>query len=186
MKKLAVFFPGVGYTNDRPLMYYTKVIAKQYGYEILPVDYTGFPQNILGDPEKKKQSFLIAMEQAENILKDVNFDEYEDVLFVSKSIGNLVAGSIAAIKGLETRNIYFTPINETFDYISRPGIMFMGNDDPWADYDEMNAKCLEKGITSYLVEDANHSLEIGDVPSDLTRLKNVMAKVEQYIGDFEE
>ena len=39
MKKIAVIFPGVGYHADKPLLYYSKKIASQNGYEIVEVPY---------------------------------------------------------------------------------------------------------------------------------------------------
>lgn len=38
-KKLAVIFPGVGYTCAKPLLYYTAQLAGEYGYEVLRLDY---------------------------------------------------------------------------------------------------------------------------------------------------
>ena len=35
-KKLAVFFPGVGYNCDKPLLYYTKKLAKEHGFRYDP------------------------------------------------------------------------------------------------------------------------------------------------------
>ena len=39
MKKLAVFFPGMGYTHDKPLLYYSGKLAKEHGYKIVRVEY---------------------------------------------------------------------------------------------------------------------------------------------------
>ena len=33
MKKLAVFFPGIGYTADKPLLYYSRKLAAELDYE---------------------------------------------------------------------------------------------------------------------------------------------------------
>ena len=35
--KLAVIFPGIGYTADKPLLYYTTRLAKKHGYQIQTV-----------------------------------------------------------------------------------------------------------------------------------------------------
>ena len=37
--KLAVIFPGIGYTADKPLLYYASRLARHYGYQILAVSY---------------------------------------------------------------------------------------------------------------------------------------------------
>ena len=39
MKKLAIIFPGVGYTSTKPLLYYTASMAAERGYEIIRLDY---------------------------------------------------------------------------------------------------------------------------------------------------
>lgn len=39
MKKIAIFFPGLGYSTDRPLLYYTKKMLKSFGYELLELNY---------------------------------------------------------------------------------------------------------------------------------------------------
>ena len=43
MKKLAVIFPGVGYTCTKPLLYYTASMAAERGYEIIRLDYGHHP-----------------------------------------------------------------------------------------------------------------------------------------------
>ena len=43
LHKLAVIFPGIGYTADKPLLYFGRRIAVEYGYEVRIMDYKGFP-----------------------------------------------------------------------------------------------------------------------------------------------
>ena len=50
--KLAVVFPGVGYHADKPLLYYSRKLAAQYGYEIICADYGILPSGIKGDAGK--------------------------------------------------------------------------------------------------------------------------------------
>ena len=56
-RKLAVFFPGIGYTMDRPLLHFSRRIAADLGYELRPLPYTGFPSGVRGDREKM-EAFL--------------------------------------------------------------------------------------------------------------------------------
>jgi len=39
MSKLAVFFPGIGYTADKSLLHYSRRIAADHGYQIRIMDY---------------------------------------------------------------------------------------------------------------------------------------------------
>ena len=41
MRKIAIVFPGVGYTKDRPLLYYAGKLAVKHGYELRFVDFSG-------------------------------------------------------------------------------------------------------------------------------------------------
>ena len=80
MKKLAVFFPGIGYTVDKPLLYYSWKLLKGLGWEIVPVPYSGFPEKVKGNPEKMRQCARMALEQAENLLQVVNWGGYGEIL----------------------------------------------------------------------------------------------------------
>lgn len=51
-KKIAVIFPGVGYHVDKPLLYYSRKLADQYGYEVVCADYGVLPSGIKGDGKK--------------------------------------------------------------------------------------------------------------------------------------
>lgn len=68
MSKIAVFFPGVGYTIDKPLMYYSRVLAWQLGYDEKLLPYGGFPPKIPGDSGRTNNSFEIALKQSEEML----------------------------------------------------------------------------------------------------------------------
>ena len=89
--KLAVIFPGIGYTADKPLLYYTTRLAKKHGYQIQTVSYGALPENIKGDSAKMRQAFELACEQTEQLLHDINWSSYGSILFISKSIGTAIS-----------------------------------------------------------------------------------------------
>lgn len=184
MKKIALFFPGIGYTCDKPLIYYPEKIAKKYSYEIKEVRYGNFPKNIKGDKEKMKESFNIAFQQAKEILSDINYSEYDEILIVGKSIGTVVSSCYAKELSIEDkcRFIYYTPVAQSFKYIKpSSGICFHGTSDPWIDTDIVKSECSRLDIHLYLTENGNHSLETGDVEADLKELSLVMNETENYI-----
>ena len=94
--KLAVFFPGIGYHCDKPLLYYSRKLVQEYGYEkIVTLNYTYDGKNLRGNEEKMRQAFDSLYIQAENSLKEIAFDQYEQILFISKSIGTIIASAYA-------------------------------------------------------------------------------------------
>ena len=183
MKRLAVFFPGVGYHVDKPLLYYSRKIAAQLGYETVDVPYGGFPKGVKGSAEKMEKAFWSALEQAKKILEKVDFSGYEDVLFISKSVGTAVAAAYAGKKSLKTRNIYYTPVEASFQFMKQPGIVFTGTKDAWVEFEAVKQGCEKGDFPMYVTEDANHSLETGSVAKDLENLQEIMRVTEEYIGN---
>lgn len=181
MKKLAVIFPGIGYHTDKPLLFYSKKLAKQYGYEVVEVPYKDLFKNVT-DPEKKLEAaFLSAFAQTEEILQNVPFEEYETILFISKSIGTVVASAYAQKYGLKARQILYTPVEATFSFAPQQGIVFHGTADPMADAEIVKKECVARKLPMHLIENGNHSLETGDVLRDLEILRTVMGQTEGYI-----
>ena len=181
MKKTAVIFPGIGYHTDKPLLYYSRKIAASQGYNVIEVPYGKFPKGVKGSKEKMEKSFFSALEQAEQILRDVDFSGNEDILFISKSVGTAVAAAYAEKYGLNTRNIYYTPVEPSFQFMKQPGIVFTGTADPWVTFDAVEQGCREGGFALYVTEGGNHSLETGDVRRDLENLQKIMGITEEYI-----
>ena len=188
MKKLIVLFPGVGYHNDKPLMYYTKRTAKRYDYEIIDLsfDFSNAAKFIKGDEESIRKVIDVAASQAEDQLKDVRFSEYDRVTFAGKSIGTAVMAKYASAFGLEAEMIVFTPIAETFNYLEncdedKRCVVFHGSADPLIDTELCVRLCEEKSLKYTVIPNANHSLETGDVETDIRILGNVMSDVDRIL-----
>ncbi|MBO4864635.1 MAG: alpha/beta hydrolase [Eubacterium sp.] len=179
--KLCVLFPGVGYTVDRPLLYYSKKKALKLGYEVIELKFKDLPKDIKGDKEKQKEAYRLCLEQAEKKLKDIDWGSYSDILFVGKSIGTVIAASYAqSIEDklkTEIRFLYMTPLAETFS-LARPksGIVFTGTADPWVVHEEIVEAAKKLELPCYIYENANHSLETGDVARDIEIAGDVMSR----------
>lgn len=180
--KAAVIFPGIGYHTDKPLLYYGKKLAKEAGYRIIEVNYTGFPQNVKGNEEKMRQAYELARTQAEEILCDVNFKEYERVLFISKSIGTVVAADYDKAHAVNAEHIYFTPVPQTFSFVrEKSGILFHGLNDPWCETSIVVENCKRLKLNLKTFEGANHSLETGDCLRDLENMGMVFRSLKDVI-----
>lgn len=189
MAKLAVFFPGIGYTVDKPLMYYARKLADAYGYEIKLLSYRGFPDHVKGDQDKMVKSYQLALSQSVDMLAYVNFDHYDEILFVAKSVGTIVAATLAYTSAFrdKIRLILFTPLEQTFEFDFKDAIVFTGLKDPWVGGTESRIAqlCEERKIPCETFEEANHSLETGDLEVDLEYMKRIMKRTEAFIFDLE-
>lgn len=180
--KIAVFFPGIGYHCDKPLLYYGRKLAQEYGYEnIITLSYTYEGGNIRGNEEKMKEAFEILYEQAEQELGATDFRKYKDVLFVSKSVGTIIASAYAEKNGFSCRHILLTPLAQTFLYRHDDAIAFIGTKDPWSNISEVKQLSKEQGVPMYVYDDVNHSLEGTDTLHNLEILTDVIYKMRSVM-----
>ena len=81
-----------------------------------------------------------------------------------------------------SRQILFTPVEDTFRWAGSGAIAFHGTADPWADTKRIEDCCAEAGIRLYETEGANHSLETGDVERDIEIMRGTMQTVRAYVA----
>ena len=81
-KNLVVLFPGKGYVVTCPLLYYAYLKYERRGYECVSISYGDY--NNINDARN-------------NVLIQINkldLSSYDDIIFLSKSMGTIVAGWI--------------------------------------------------------------------------------------------
>ncbi|MCM1123456.1 MAG: alpha/beta hydrolase [Eubacterium sp.] len=175
--KIAVFFPGIGYHCDKPLLYYSGKIAGQCQYELCRLAYSGLSKEM-------DKAFGQTFAQTEEALSQIDWNQYEDVLFVSKSIGTIVASAYAQKHEVNCRNIYYTPLAQMFSFAPQRGIVFHGTDDPWVETEIVRTGCREHHLPLHIIEGVNHSLEAkDDAMRNLGILTQVMELTQSYIVD---
>ena len=182
MNRIAVFFPGIGYHCDKPLLYFSRELVQEAGFEeIVNVNYSGHFTNLRGNAEKMREAGLVLFAQAEEALKNIYWPNYSDVLFISKSVGTAIAAAYAERHGVVCRNVFYTPVALTFGEHPHNGIAFTGDADPWVEPGLVEKECQTAGIPLTVIKGANHSLETGDALRNLVILKSIMEQTEQFI-----
>ena len=180
MKKLAVIFPGVGYICAKPLLYYTAAMAEEYGYETIRLDYGKDIHSFKGrTPDALKPVTQLALSRVMPALLDLPAASYEEVLFISKSIGTVIACQAEKELTLSrpVRHFLMTPIPATLPYLNNiEGIFFSGTADPYISSEQVREAALthpEK--TGIIFEGCNHSLEKKlDTLGNLDRLRQIL------------
>lgn len=186
-KKIAIIFPGMGYHSDKPLLYFSKRLARENNYEIIEVNYE-FPykaREIMNDKARMKEAFEIAVSQIKEQLSQIDFGMYSDVVFIGKSIGTALAAHFDKELQVGARHIVFTPVPQTFEMLrENAGIVFHGLSDPWCPSDIARKKCDELQLELITIDNANHSLETDSPLKDIDNLRNIMKKVRQFIKEY--
>ncbi|MBO4495276.1 MAG: alpha/beta hydrolase [Clostridiales bacterium] len=188
-KKLAIIIPGMGYTKDRPLLYYAGKLLTAAGYELLHIEFTNLPKKIRGNRELILQTAIQCYDQASTRLASTDFSAYTDILFVGKSIGTIVAARYIAEHNLDARQIWYTPLQETLDTVfsGTPSVdpesilAFIGTADPWSDIPKLLNTAAENHLDIHVYEDCNHSLETPDVDKNIEILRDVMGITRGFV-----
>ena len=175
MKKLIVIFPGAGYGLDSPLLYYADFLFETKGYERIHMDY----QSILLNRELSLENKVAKVRQyVYEQVKDVDFTAYDEVVFLSKSIGSMEAGILAEKLGVNVIQIFITPIEEAIPYGDTDCYVVIGTEDKA--YQTYKEYCDANSIKALFVEGANHSLEVEGRPyQSIDVLKRVMKFIER-------
>lgn len=182
MTRIAVFFPGIGYHCDKPLLYYSRKAACESGYtDYRNISYAYEAGEIRGNIEKMKEAYEALFLQAEAELADIVWSEYDDILFVSKSIGTIISVSYAEKYGLrDARHVLYTPLAQTYLFHPDHAIAFIGTADPWSDTEEIIRLSDENHVPLTVYDGCNHSLECNDTLRNLETLKDVMRRTKGF------
>lgn len=179
--KLCVLFPGIGYHCRKPLLKLSSQLAAEKEYEVLPLAYSDFPEGAKGNEEKMHKAVIHAINQTEQQLAQVDFSQYERVIFIGKSIGTAACLAYREKHRIKADCFLLTPLEMTFEYAVRGCIAFHGKADQWAQTQNIERLCKENNVPLYEYPNANHSLMTGDAQQDETIAKEVIAKIGDYL-----
>ena len=176
-KGLLVLLPGIRYSVDCPLLYYTSVAFSYAGYEILPVDsYDVKTTEDLGAYADKATKNLVKR------LRDVDFEKYEHVVFAEKSIGTVIGMMLEDALGLpNVTHIIYTPLDSTFTYLNakrRIAGIAAGTNDKHIEIKALRAACRKLNLPLTEIKNGGHRLEGGkDVTKDISAVAQVIASI---------
>ncbi|MBE5945586.1 MAG: hypothetical protein E7259_01440 [Lachnospiraceae bacterium] len=158
--KLLVLFPGRNYSVDKPLLYYAGKVFEKRDYDVVRLHYNY-------KLKSNKDDIPALIEEAKvyviHALSKIDFSKYEDVVFISKSMGTALAGYAELYFKIKARHVYLTPVADSLKYMSRGKcIVVSGKDDKILDSRKLKIYCVEQEIALKQFEDVGHSLEHAD------------------------
>ena len=181
MKKLCIVFPGRKYSVDRSLLYYPSTCIKKNNYDMLYLHYD-LPKEYPDEPLE------ISLKRARNYVdrylkNNIDFARYEKLIFLSKSIGTVIAGELKEYLN-NSDNIYqifLTPISDTLKYINNRDLIIYGDNDQFI----KDAKDkLSLFSNSYIFPNVAHSIESKtNYHISLKNVENIVGIVEAYIKE---
>ncbi|OKP73874.1 hypothetical protein A3844_09245 [Paenibacillus helianthi] len=179
-KVLAVVFPGRNYSAERSLLDYASKLAREYGCDILLLEY-GYQS---ARAELKREEIDIVTEECKAAV--ASLPDYEQLLFISKSMGSVIAGRVAAEMNLQqkTSHLYITPVADSMPLLRQSrGSIIYGGSDPTFTEEHAAGLSGQKNLRVYRIDDANHALEVGSVNESLAVLLVIINFYHEFFRD---
>ncbi len=176
-RKLCVVFPGRRYSCDRSLLYYPAAYLQRLGFEMIYLHYDAYRET--KDMIPLPENFEAAYKETEEVLKEIVFSKYDEIIFLSKSLGTIVAGQYGDNHPIENlTHIYFTPVDRTLPYIKDKDLIFAASKDSYME--DVSVK-LSQYPNAHILPVHSHSME--DRDDELHSLK-IVEEVMRILQGF--
>ena len=188
--QIAIFLPGLGYSNDSPILYYTGSYLIQKEINILRVDYKYYEcDNYLKSTKDEQKQWLIEDVNAmvETVLSGQNFKR---IILIGKSLGTMALGEILLIKRnlKDAEVIWLTPLLNDEELlqqilkINNRSLLIMGTNDSRYNEDILKKVLEKKNIESLIIDGANHQLDIeNNIFKSINEAKNILSKIISFV-----
>ena len=107
------------------------------------------------------------------------------MIFIGKSIGTIAQAKYVKDHDLAVRQIWYTPLAQTFLFPGKDVIAMIGTADPWSDVGAVCDTADRLGIKMFEFAQCNHSLECSDVERSILMLQRAMDLTKQYLDSRE-
>ncbi len=176
---VAVFFPGQNYSCELPLLYYTSKSAYEAGHDLLMLEYGYQSARTAFDKTKVDQLIQECYTSISQIIH-----QYNEVVFVSKSLGTYIAGKTAELfKEKSIRHMFLTPIRSTIPFIEKfGGFVVSGTEDPVFQEEDMKQVEGFRNTEVLRIQDADHLLEVSNVNRSLEILNDLVEKSSRFFS----
>jgi len=170
-KKIVISFPG-GRGSEIPLLYFGAKHFEDLGYEKVFINY----------PIADKENFEEILENAERVLQTINFKEYEEIVFIAKSLGTIVACKLKEKFKIPASLVLFTPLESTLPYINANNdicLVAAGDRDRYLDIKILKNICEEAKVKCYIEPSVGHRMEVmNDLERNLEIVSNVIGQLK--------
>lgn len=176
--KAVVLFPGIRYSCDTPLLYFAGTAFRDRGYQVFPLSYGDTLESADALEKAAALAGALVLEQ----LRAMPLQDCEDVVFVSKSIGTVLAGWTASQLDIPVRHIYLTPLAQTLPYINSVTDRVVGaGADPFLDAAVLTAAQEKQQFPLLMIPDVGHRLECkGNTAGSL----HILAEIVELYHEF--
>jgi hypothetical protein len=188
--KIALIYPGMRYSCDKPLLHYTTEILLDRGFDVLQL-WADYDNPEFQSSSQAERTVQLIEDGRALLLAGIESSSYSDLILVGKSLGSLTMSFILSeeLNFPALKTIWFTPLF----YLPPVPRIILGLNGPAFVAGSKADHTFESTTTSQLseksniilqvIEDADHSLEIPGDPLHSTRiLASLMAILFEFLS----
>jgi hypothetical protein len=183
---ICFMFSGLGYTYEKPLLYYITMLMLKHGTDVVHIHYT-YPKELITKSTSEISDFM--MQDIDLVLNDVlSHDDYTNIIFAGKSIGTipLIQRIMRDEAYKDAVMLLLTPLltrSELFESIRKSehkGLVVIGSRDHY--YSESVYELKTNTMNIAVIENADHSLDVLYSPVEsLKSLETVLNGIERLL-----
>ena len=188
--KLALIYPGLRYSCDKPLLHYTTEILLARGFDVLQL-WANYGKPEFQSLSQAEQTIKLIEDGRAMLHTGVQTKDYSQMVLVGKSLGTLTMAFILSEESFNPnlRTIWFTPLFHLPPVakivLELAGPIFVAGSEADSTFDSgaVSQVLSKSNITTQVVKNADHSLEIpGDPVRSTQVLSSLMAGLTEFIS----
>lgn len=184
--RICFMFSGLGYTYEKPLLYYVTMLMIKHGIDVVQIHYT-YPKELM--TKSTDEIAGVMMQDIDLVLQDVlSHDDYKNIIFAGKSIGTipLIQRMMKDDAYKDAVMLLLTPLltrSELFESLlesTHKGLIAIGTRDHY--YTEAVHQLKTNKMNIAVIENGDHSLDVLYSPAESLRaLETVLNGIEQLL-----
>jgi len=187
----AIIFPGLGYTAQMPLLFYSRELMLSLKADVLTVDYDYNSRNFLALDGRERMLMLFAdVQSAYQTLLDQR--KYKRITFIGKSLGTRAMAHLLTADPLPAHidAVWLTPLLKDARLIEQMkqfkgrSLFISGTAD--LHYDANAMKEVQEAARGriFLVDEGDHGLNIeNDLIGSIKELVKIIACIKAFVND---
>jgi len=186
--RLVLMYPGLRYSCDKPLLYYTTELLLERGYDVLQLR-ANYRTPEFKDLSQADQTIQL-IEDGKALLNAGRQEKpYSDLILIGKSLGTLAMAFILSedrdllnVKTIWlTPLMHLTPVSQTALELTGPAFIAGSETDPTFESEPVTRIQSKSNVILHIIQHANHSLEI---PGDPLRSLQILTLVIENLKSF--
>jgi len=187
---VAILYPGWEYTNQMPLLFYTRQLLINRGADVLCVDYSYSCNNEFNNSSNIEKKKWITADVISAYKSVICYRHYREITLIGKSLGSLAVVYLLqmGITLEKLKILWITPalseneLQKAIKECKYESLLIIGTEDRFYDPDVLYQIQKNTSTEVLIIQDADHNLGIkGEIIGSIDNLKIVIDALNSFL-----